>query len=114
MFKISQNESYFWPVEVHMATDGGKFIKQTFDAEFRRISEDRKKEISAEIIAENPTLTARALCNEVLVGWKGVEDEGSELPFSAVNLETMLNISGVESAVTSAFFDSLTGGKRKN
>ena len=36
-FILAQSDSYSWPVTVEFPVDGGRFEKQTFDAEFKRL-----------------------------------------------------------------------------
>jgi hypothetical protein len=44
MFILSQSSSYKWPVSVDFPVDGGKYEKQTFDAEFKRMSQPQIEE----------------------------------------------------------------------
>jgi hypothetical protein len=81
MFIISQSETYTWPVKVEIPVAGGRFEVQTFDAEFKRISQSRFKEIMDQINEQDSKLTDADLAKEVTVGWKGVSDGGSDIPF---------------------------------
>lgn len=109
MFKITQSRTYFWPVTVEIASDGGKFEKHTFDAEFRRLSVD---EISALSDSDD---TGGSACRKILAGWKGVvDDNGEDVPFSETNLEELLKLPSVRMAIMMAFRASLQGAARKN
>jgi hypothetical protein len=110
VFKISQSQSYTWPVEVQVAASGGRFDKHTFDAEFKRLPQSRIEAImSGEI--DNDKVLAR----EVVVGWKGIiSADGQEVPFSASALDDVLESAGVAASITRAWFASFAGAKAKN
>lgn len=114
MFKIAQNPSYKWPVSVHVPSDGGKFVKATFTAEFKALAQD---EIDG-IIRDGREGDRNAdLCRECLSGWSSVQDDdGNDLPYSDEAKAKLLNITYVRQALLEAFFESITGGsaKRKN
>ena len=109
----SQTPAYWWPVVVEFASDGGKFEKETFDAEFKRLPQDRLREIGEKI--DGTLITDLELLDQVLVGWRGIFDEaGDEVPFSETAKGRILNVAMVASAVVSAWLESLAKGKRKN
>lgn len=112
MFSISQKPSYFWPVVVNLPTDGGQVSKQTFDAEFKRITQSRVEEMRS--LVEKNEMTDIDLVKEVMIGWKGVTDNDVEVVFSDTNLDLVLQIPSVAGAIVVAFLESLTGIKRKN
>lgn len=114
MFKIEQNQSYQWPVNVFVPRDGGKFVKATFTAEFKALPQSEIDSILRDV--REGTVDAD-FCIESLVGWKGVQDDdGSDLPFSDEAKAKLLNIPYARHAVVTAFFDSISGGaaRRKN
>lgn len=114
MFKLTKNPVYTWPVTVSIPQDGGKFLKATFTAEFRGLSQP---EIDAAVQAGRDGDTDLELCSQCLLGWKGVQDEdGQEKLFSDAAKAELLAVPYVRNAVVQAFFDSLTGGasRRKN
>ena len=124
-FVLKQSTSYSWPVSFKLPTDGGKFEKQTFDAEFKRLPQARINEIQIEVQARikaaerNESITDaisdQSIAEELLVGWSGVVDgDGDEVPFSEVNKQQLLAVATVASAIIVAYFDSLTGVKTKN
>ena len=113
MFTISQKSTYSWPVAVEFPVDGGKTEKQTFDAEFKRLSQTRINEIRG--LIERGEVTDTELAREVLAGWDGVNDaNGDAVPFSERALEQLLDVPLVASAVVLSWLGSLTGIKRKN
>lgn len=112
-FVISQSQSYRWPVAVEFPVDGGRFDRQTFDAQFKRLPQDRIRSIWDEIKAEE--LDDDGLCNEILVGWSGItDDNGAEIPYSEQARADLLLVPLVSAAVVSAWLDSLSKAKRKN
>lgn len=114
MFKIAQDPSYEWPVNVFIPRDGGKFVKGTFTAEFKALPQD---EIDSILRDARDGVTDADFCVQSLVGWKGVQDEdGSELRFSEEAKAKLLNIPYARHALVTAFFESISGGaaRRKN
>jgi hypothetical protein len=111
-FILKQSDTYSWPVAVEFPVDGGRFEKQTFDAEFKRLPQDRIEVIRQDVLGD--TATDRSVCVEVLVGWKGITDDSGDVPFSEKARDDLLNIPLVPRAVMTAWMDSLSGAKRKN
>ncbi len=115
MFILKQKPTYLWPVSIKLPKDGGAYEKHTFDIEFKKLTQERLKEINQAIQSENSEMTDAVLSHEIIVGWKGIAgDDGNELPFSQGNLDALLNIPTVASAIIEAFFQSIAGAKRKN
>ncbi len=113
MFVLKQSETYTWPVTVKFPVSGGRHSEEKFDAEFKRITQSKVKEIQQQIADE--LITDIDLAKEVLVGWRGVLDENkNEIPFSIEAKEQLLDVALVGSAVAQAFFESFSGAKRKN
>jgi hypothetical protein len=113
MFVISQKSSYTWPVTVEFPVDGGKTERQTFDGEFKRLTQTRINEIRARI--EAGETSDGELAREVLIGWEGVNDgNGEPVPFSEGARDRLLDIPLVSSAVVLSWLGSLSGAKRKN
>lgn len=111
-FVVKQSDSYVWPVSVELPNDGGRFEKQTFDAEFKRIPQPRVERIIQD--SQDGNIRDRQIIEELVIGWKGVTDGENELPFSQKNLGMLMDIPGVERATIMAWLESLTGAKRKN
>lgn len=111
-FILKQTASYFWPVTIELPTSGGRFEKQTFDAEFKRTSQERINAIMAD--ARDLTTNDIAVCREMMVGWRGVSDDSGEIPFSEEALSMLLDIPTVANSAVTAWMESLAGAKRKN
>jgi hypothetical protein len=124
-FVLKQTTTYSWPVSFDVPADGGRFVKQSFDAEFTRPTQSRIVEIQEAVYKRlraiqndqdtDGMITDQEIAEEVLVGWSGVDDgEGAEVPFSEKAKQQVLDVPSVSAAIVEAFFDSLKGAKRKN
>ena len=124
-FVLKQSSSYKWPVSFKLPVDGGKFEKQTFDAEFKRLPQARINEIQTDVqtrikAAErnelvDTSVTDISSANELIIGWEGVVDsDGDAVTFSETVKQQLLDIPTVASAIIVAYFDSLAGVKTKN
>jgi hypothetical protein len=124
-FVLKQSSSYVWPVTVKLPISGGKFEKQTFDAEFKRLPQARINKIQIEVQARiksserneatDDSISDQTIAEELLIGWSGVLDEdGDEVPFSESMKQQLLDIPTMATAIIVAYFDSLTGTKTKN
>lgn len=124
-FILKQSDTYNWPVPFDVPTDGGRFLKQSFDAEFKRPTQDRINEIQDAVLVRlraiqndqdtDGMITDQQIAGEVLVGWTGIDDgEGGEVPFSEKAKAQVLNVPSAAAAIVEAFFNSVRGAKRKN
>ena len=112
-FVLTQSETYTWPVSFEFPSDGGRFERQAFDAEFNRLPQSRIREIGE--LIDSGEVTDASVAAEVLVGWSGVNDSnGDPIPFSQKALEQMLDVPMLAAAIVLAYFNSLSGAKRKN
>lgn len=112
-FVLSQSDSYSWPVAVEFPIDGGRFDRQTFDAQFKRLPQDRIRQIWDQI--QSGEIDDDGLCNEILVGWSGIQDgKGGDVPYSEKAHKDLLRVPLVAAAIVSAWLDSLSKAKRKN
>ncbi len=108
-FIVKKVSNYFWPVD-YKEPENGVFISQPFDAEFKRLSASRYKELLGMKNASDETF-----CVEVLVGWKGIQDEdGNEIPFSESKKKELIDRSGFARACNVAYILSVNGEKAKN
>lgn len=113
-FKLRQTASYFWPVTVEYPIDGGKFAKETFDAEFARLPQERLEEIMRGVTAGE--VADASIVREIVVGWKGVTDgdDNAEVPFSETALASVLAIPLAGASIIRAYMESLSKAARKN
>lgn len=112
MFVISQSNTYKWPITVEFPIDGGNFEKQTFDAEFRRMTQSQI-ETWLKKIADGEAKDADFAAH-ILVGWKGITDGAEEVPFSETNRDRLFDIPLVTAALIKAYVSSVAGAKAKN
>lgn len=110
MFKISQSETYSWPVRVQIPTDEGKFHTHSFTAYFRRVPQSRFEELLANDARD------RDIAAVVMAGWGDdvVDVDDNPVAFSDAALAQFLDFPGVAAAVVIAYAESLQGAKRKN
>lgn len=112
MFVLSQSTSYTWPVTVEFPVSGGKYEKATFDAEFKRVTQSKIRELTE--AAGAGKLTDPDFAREILVGWSGITNPDGEVPFSAQALNSLLEMPLVASSIVRAFFESISGARLKN
>jgi len=114
MFKLGKSDSFTYPVKIEIPGENGRPRVETFDGLFRRAS---REEFQAKMeAAKTGDLDDLALAREVLIGWRGVQDEdGAELEFNATNCELLLNVWPVCPAVVQAWLDAHSPkGRAKN
>jgi hypothetical protein len=111
-FVISRSPNYYWPVQIEIPIDGGRFEKHTFDAEFKRLPQSRIEEIMQAVVGS--TMSDRDVVIEVLSGWKGVTDGTDELIWSEKNRDILLEIPLVGAGIIKAWMESLSGARKKN
>ena len=124
-FVLKQSATYKWPVSFRVPTDGGKYERQSFDAEFNRLPQSRINEIQTEVQARikaaekgeaaEGDISDISIADEVLAGWDGiVDDEGEEVPYSKTSKAELLNVPGLAGSIIEAYFESIAGKKSKN
>ena len=114
-FILKQSDSYSWPVTVEMPAASGKpgqTIKSKFDAEFLRLSQSRVNDLVEGGKAGD--ITDKDVCLEIVCGWSGITDGEDEVPFSDAAFARLLDITGVQRGILTAWFESLGGAQRKN
>jgi hypothetical protein len=112
-FILKRDDRFSWPVSFDVPIDGGKFKRETFDAEFRRLSQSRLDEIRE--LSRTEGVTDPEVAREVLVGWSGIkDDDGEDVPFSESALEQLLDVPMLATAIVAKYFESLQGAKAKN
>ena len=112
-FILKRDDRFSWPVSFDVPIDGGKFKRETFDAEFRRLSQSRLGEITKQVRTEE--VSDLDIAREVLVGWSGIkDDDGEDVPFSESAREQLLDVPMLATAIVAKYFESLQGAKAKN
>lgn len=95
-------------------------MKSEFTAEFARLPQSRIIEIQEQVQKrangdESQKITDISVADEVLVGWKGIQDgSGEEIPYSEHVKSQLLEVPLMASAIIEAYFTSLVEEKRKN
>jgi len=114
MFSIAQKDHFTYPVKVEIVADGGKRHSYGFDATFRRLS--REEFLTVTKRAQAAELDDAELIRDVLLGWKGIEDEkGEPLPYSEEAREALLDVWPVLPALVNAFIEAHSPtGRTKN
>lgn len=108
MFKIDLSPSYYAPVAIDMLDDDGVLRTHRFDARFKRLSE--QEVISVHDRAEAGAVDDRAVLDEVMCGWRGVQNaDGADIPYTADAREQVCGqVAGMRQALINAWFKSLT------
>lgn len=111
--KIKQSNTFLWPVTVMIPVDGGRFDKQTFDVEFARLSVTEAEQLVTSIATGERTEFEGY--RDMIKGWRGVVDDGAEVPFSDTTLKQLLEIPTVGPAVLAAYKEATSEvARRKN
>jgi len=124
-FVLNQSATYRWPVSFRVPTDGGKYERQSFEADFCRLPQSRINEIQTEVQARlraadlgrqyEGDISDISIADEVLAGWSGiVDDEGEEVVFSKTTKAELLNVPSLAGSIIEAYFESIGGKKTKN
>ena len=113
MFDIQQPDTYEWPVEVWIPRNGGRKVRATFTAEFKALEQTEIDSTVKDLREGNPDADFGIQC---LVGWKGMQDGGVDLPYSDEAKARVMNKPYARNATVTAFFESITGkgAPRKN
>jgi hypothetical protein len=117
-FVLKQSDTYIWPITFDVPVDGGRHERQTFDGEFKRLSQSKIAPMVAELqkledLGDLDRITE--IAGELLVGWSGVTgDDSKEIPFSQKALDQLLEVPFLAVAVLKSYMDSIKGAKRKN
>lgn len=115
MFKLAQKDTYTWPVTVEIPTDGGKFEKHGFTAEFRRLPRSEIEALLRAVTESHDPQREADIVDQILLGWNGIVDaDGQPVSFSDEARNQVLDIHPVRNCVFQAWVDSLKAGARKN
>lgn len=107
MFKVETQKKIKWPVVVSIPRDGGEVTKATFTGEFKVIP---TAEFNA--IYDNGGNDGDMIRN-TMIGWgNDVSDaEGNPMEFNPENLDKLIAIPYVRSAMVAAYIDLSHGRK---
>ncbi|MCB1833930.1 MAG: hypothetical protein KDH19_10930 [Geminicoccaceae bacterium] len=106
MFRISEEQTYWWPVTVNFPADGA-FAKMTFKGQFKVIPVSDLQRIAGGSSLE--------IIREALIGWKDIVDEsGEQVPFSEAAREQLLESPFAIAALSRALTASVEGRREKN
>lgn len=104
----SQTETYRFKVEVSLPTEKGRFERQDFWLDVRRVSSDELDEL-VHVKGQDEVV------RRVAVGWDGVlDDDNAPLDFSTENLARLLAIPQVRVAMANAYWNNVTDVRQKN
>lgn len=122
-----KNKTINWPVKVEIAADGGKIKKYEFTGTFRRLDDDEKEAIDAELKSADASgeegSNAWKVRNvdaivRVMDGWKGVADQDKNpIEFTRDNLlaaARSINGTPILRAINIAISEISTGALTKN
>ena len=105
MFKISQGDKFWYRVHVDMVGADGRRRTQEFEALFRRMRRGEFQDTVRRI--ESGDLSDEKLVCDVLLGWRGVQDEnGHDLEITEENKARLLDVWPVLPAVAAAFIEA--------
>lgn len=118
-FKIDLSNTYSYPVAVDIMGDKGKTKTFTFNTEFKRFSQTEAEQLSKDLQSfdgEAAKLSDDDFIDEVVANWSDITDEADQpLDFNnAIHKAAVLDVYGVKQAIIKAFFESISGAKRKN
>ncbi|NOV29164.1 hypothetical protein [Methylomonas sp. ZR1] len=120
---VGQSDEIKWPVKVPFVDGSGKTQQKTFIAFFPRLPQSEIDEIvkrarvteEADSQSGDDKLTDDELAKKILIGWDEVtDDQGQPVEFSPAMRDKLLEIFPVRPSVISAWFESISGQKRKN
>jgi hypothetical protein len=105
--KITQSETFRWPVKVSIPKDGGGYETASFDAVFKRLPRSESEALGNKVL--NGDISGLDAVRQILVGWSGVVDGDTEVVFSETNREMLLEISGVAVSIFRVFSEANAG-----
>ena len=123
-FILKQSDSYSWPVEFKIPTEGGRYAKQSFTVELRRVPSSEAERMAAEFqaffraaevgIIDDEIRKPADMARDLVVGWDGITDaDGDPIKYSAATLNQLLEVHGAASAIMGAWVESLSGARQK-
>lgn len=108
MFKLAVKPSY--TAQVSGTLPGG--YKLSFEVEFARLTQSEIAAMSKG--NEEGSIIYADVCRDVVIGWKGVQDDSGEAEFSAGALEQMLTIFPMSKIIFDVWQTTLADARAKN
>lgn len=106
-FKRAVSETFTAKVKVNIPNEKGGFDPSTFTATFRRMTTDQLNDLRG--------LADADVVRRTLVDWDLVDaDTNEKVPFSAAEMEALLQIKPTDYATAKVFWDTVQGVGAKN
>jgi hypothetical protein len=115
MFKLDEEEGYWYPVTLELVDGEGKKRKGDFDAYFARLQQSEITELLSREEGDEP-IKDQDICDKVFLKWRKVQGaDGSELAVTDENRAKLLDIFPVRPNVVRAWLKSIgIEGRSKN
>lgn len=114
MFTLDDDTTYWFPVQVKMATNEGRQRTFTFDAEFERLPQSELEDLlervrrGADPEKDDPPVRDREVVDRVFRAWRKVfGPDGSELVVNDTNRERLLETHPTQASIVRAWMKSV-------
>ena len=124
MFILKKEATFTHPIVFTTPADGGTQKEETFDAVFKIIPQSRINEIGVQAqkkkkeldegIMDGTDISDLMIADEILVGWDGVTDGESPVPFTKATKKQVLDIAGLANILVTIYFEEVSKQKTKN
>lgn len=116
--RMTQSPKFWATVRREFQTEGGSRQTDTFEIEFKRVSQEEAREFSARFVENasgNQVDTFTDWIMEVATNWRNVIDaDNNDVPFSRESVYRAVNEFGVGNPILTAFIEALPKAKAKN
>ena len=124
MFILKKEATFTHPIVFYTPADGGTQKEETFDAVFKIIPQSRINEIGVQAqkkkkeldegIMDGTDISDLMIADEILVGWDGVTDGESPVPFTKATKKQVLDQVGLSLILVEQYFKEVVKQKEKN
>jgi hypothetical protein len=135
MFKFAMERQVLWPVTINVPIDGGETQEMEIRVRYRLLTQDEMtarahEDLAAARAASTDQSPIEGLLAAIepeglkkrldqlkacITGWEGIADaEGNPLPFTATNLEAVLNVPYLRTPIASGLMEASRGAPAKN
>jgi len=124
MFILKKEATFTQPIVFTTPADGGTQKEETFDAEFKIISQSRINEIALQAqkkqkelndgIYDGTEISDFMIADEILVGWDGITDGDKPVPFTKATKKQVLDTVGLANLLVTVYFEEVSKQKIKN